>query len=110
MRVSWWRLWQRTNELAERVLNSRASWHPSTSRGPGRKVVTGRPTNFDPALKHFGRGLVAADPRLASSEQLAAWHARQRDVMAHVLRAIAQSEWAPHLVLRGSALECVDAL
>ena len=102
--MSWWRLWQRTNELAERVLNSRASWHPSTSRGPGRKIVTGRPTNFDPALKHFGRGLVAADPRLASAEQLAAWHARQRDVMAHVLRAIAQSEWAPHLVLRGSAL------
>ncbi|WP_170113291.1 nucleotidyl transferase AbiEii/AbiGii toxin family protein [Ahniella affigens] len=63
-----------------------------------------RATVYDPALQHFPRGLTLEPPTFADSEEQAAWQRQQQDAMNLVLRAIALSAAADHLVLRGSAL------
>lgn len=116
--MSWWKLWQRGGRsptpipeilppLAPRPPRAPTIQpEPATSRGPHGVPATGRPQVFDPALKHFPLGVQPGDPPFEDPQQLAAWRKQQRQVMAHVLRSIADSPAAPSLVLRGSALMC----
>ncbi|MEV6239071.1 nucleotidyl transferase AbiEii/AbiGii toxin family protein [Lentzea sp. NPDC051838] len=59
---------------------------------------------FDPALKHLRHAFRAGDPRFGDQEQGARWMGQRRQAMAHLLHLIGESEWQPHLVLRGSAV------
>lgn len=117
--MSWWKIWQRSGERRESPVPEISpplppeparrvvpQPEPETSLGPGGAPVTGRPKVFDPALKHFQRGLLPDEPPFETAEGLAAWRALQRHVMSHVLGAIADCPAASQLVLRGSALLC----
>ncbi|WP_333762200.1 nucleotidyl transferase AbiEii/AbiGii toxin family protein [Streptomyces sp. IBSBF 2390] len=68
--------------------------------------VTQRPV-FEPALKHYRNAYRATDPVFADPALGAAWHTARRTAVDEVLAAIAGSEWAGALVLRGSALMSV---
>ncbi|MEU8775581.1 nucleotidyl transferase AbiEii/AbiGii toxin family protein [Streptomyces sp. NPDC048606] len=76
---------------------------PLTLRPVREEGVVQRPI-FDPALKQHSNAYRAADPRFADAEVGAAWLAARRTALDLVLTAIAESEWADHLVLRGSVL------
>ena len=117
--MSWWKIWQRGEERREATMSEIlprrqpapprrpvADAEPATSQGPGGAPVTGRPKVFDPALKHFRRGLLPDEPPFQTADELASWRALQRHVMSHVLSSIADSPAASRLVLRGSALLC----
>ncbi|GAA2231382.1 hypothetical protein GCM10010413_31700 [Promicromonospora sukumoe] len=63
--------------------------------------VTQHPV-FDPALKQFPNAFRTAPPTFDDAGQAQAWHAAREQALAHVLRVIARSPWADHLVARGS--------
>ncbi|WP_106397008.1 nucleotidyl transferase AbiEii/AbiGii toxin family protein [Actinocorallia populi] len=69
---------------------------------PGEDVLQ-RPV-FDPALKHYARAMKAGDPAFAHRDAAVRWYAARDAAFGHVLEAVAESEWADHLVLRGSVL------
>ncbi|MEV4339759.1 nucleotidyl transferase AbiEii/AbiGii toxin family protein [Streptomyces sp. NPDC049590] len=62
---------------------------------------------FDPSLKHRRSAYRATDPRFGDPARGAAWRAARRRALHLVLDAIAGSEWADALVLRGSVLMSV---
>ncbi|MGV9270189.1 nucleotidyl transferase AbiEii/AbiGii toxin family protein [Kitasatospora sp. NPDC003701] len=76
---------------------------PLTLRPVREEGVVQRPI-FDPALKQHSNAYRAADPRFTDAVVGAAWYAARRAALDLVLTAIARSEWADHLVLRGSVL------
>nr|WP_246564515.1 nucleotidyl transferase AbiEii/AbiGii toxin family protein [Streptomyces roseirectus] len=59
---------------------------------------------FDPSMKQHRNAFRATDPAFADPERAEAWRAARRRALETVLRAIAGSEWAGCLVLRGSML------
>ncbi|GAA1266759.1 nucleotidyl transferase AbiEii/AbiGii toxin family protein [Kitasatospora nipponensis] len=59
---------------------------------------------FDPALKQHANAYRAGDPSFTDPRLQTAWYAARRRAMDEVLAAVADSPWAPHLVLRGSVL------
>lgn len=59
---------------------------------------------FDPALKQHRKAMRAGEPLFASVETGERWYAARRRAVDHVLAAIARSQWADNLVLRGSIL------
>jgi hypothetical protein len=59
---------------------------------------------FDPALKQFVNAYRAGEPVFDDPALGEAWHHQRNRVMTQVLRAIASSPAADHLVLRGSML------
>ncbi|MFJ6134915.1 nucleotidyl transferase AbiEii/AbiGii toxin family protein [Kitasatospora sp. NPDC092286] len=59
---------------------------------------------FDPALKQYPNAYRATDPRFADREVGLAWRDARRRAIDLVLAGIAGSDWADHLVLRGSVL------
>ncbi|MFJ5233658.1 nucleotidyl transferase AbiEii/AbiGii toxin family protein [Kitasatospora sp. NPDC088391] len=63
-----------------------------------------QPVLFDPALKQYANAYRPGDPRFADPALAAAWSAARRAAMDAVLRAVADSGWVDHLVLRGSVL------
>ncbi len=63
-----------------------------------------RPQVFDPPMKHHHRGFRLGEPIFADPSLSGPWLAARRRVVDHVLRAIAGTPWAEHLVLRGSLL------
>jgi hypothetical protein len=69
---------------------------------PGRDVV--QRLVFEPALKQHPNAFRAADPGFADPARGAAWQSARRRALELVLDAIAGSEWAESLVLRGSVL------
>jgi hypothetical protein len=69
---------------------------------PGTDLVQ-RPV-FEPALKHFRNAYRAGDPQFADEQAAARWRQARTSALDHVLEAIADSQWADHLVLRGSVL------
>ncbi len=77
---------------------------PKTFNPTGSTEGAGRPQLFDPALKHHSRAFRPGDPTFPSPEGAARWHAARREATDHVLRALAESPWGEHLVLRGSRL------
>ncbi|MQY32739.1 hypothetical protein SRB17_06930 [Streptomyces sp. RB17] len=68
--------------------------------------VTQRPV-FEPALKQYQNAYRAADPVFADPARGEAWRSARRRALHLVLAAIAGSEWAGSLVLRGSLLMSV---
>ncbi|MFD8733408.1 nucleotidyl transferase AbiEii/AbiGii toxin family protein [Streptomyces sp. NPDC059618] len=76
---------------------------PLTLRPVWEEGLVQRPI-FDPALKHHPNAYRAGDPRFTDAEAGAAWYAARRSALDLVLTAIAGTEWADHLVLRGSVL------
>jgi hypothetical protein len=56
---------------------------------------------FDPALKHFGRGLRAGDPAMPSATRTAAWREGCEAALRSVVFAAATCPAADALVLRG---------
>src|SRR6185437_3459790 len=69
---------------------------------PGTGLVQ-RPV-FDPALKQFPNAYRAGDPQFADERAAARWRQARTGALDYVLEAIADSQWADHLVLRGSVL------
>lgn len=59
---------------------------------------------FDPSMKHHNVALRASDPQFADAAQGERWYAARRAAMAAALAAVAGSEFADVLVLRGSIL------
>ncbi|MFF0683478.1 nucleotidyl transferase AbiEii/AbiGii toxin family protein [Streptomyces tendae] len=76
---------------------------PRTLRPVPGDDVTQRPV-FDPALKQYQNAYRATDPSFTDPERGAAWRAARRRALDLVLGAVADSEWADSLVLRGSML------
>jgi hypothetical protein len=103
--VNWRKFWEKS--FSRKGLKSHPPadpTRPATSHGLGGTAVTNRPHVFDPALKHFGHGLLPEEPVFATPEERSAYRTLQRRVMSHVLQAISESPCKQHLVLRGSAL------
>lgn len=69
---------------------------------PGEDVV--QRLIFEPALKQHDNAFRAADPGFADPARGEDWRAARRRALELVLDAIAGSEWAESLVLRGSVL------
>jgi hypothetical protein len=59
---------------------------------------------FDPAVKQYPNAYRATDPAFGDPARGEAWRSARRRAMDLVLTAIAASEWADSLVLRGSVL------
>ena len=59
---------------------------------------------FEPALLHFRYAYRAGDPRFADAASAQAWRSARRTALDLVLEAVAASEWADHLMVRGSIL------
>ncbi|MFF4408265.1 nucleotidyl transferase AbiEii/AbiGii toxin family protein [Streptomyces sp. NPDC001262] len=76
---------------------------PQTLRPVPGEGVTQRPAH-DPAAGHHVRGMRLSEPQFVDAGTGAAWYAARRHALDHVLAAVAGSEWAEHLVLRGSVL------
>ncbi|MEV0018499.1 nucleotidyl transferase AbiEii/AbiGii toxin family protein [Streptomyces tendae] len=76
---------------------------PRTLRPVPGDDVTQRPV-FDPALKQYQNAYRATDPSFTDPERGTAWRAARRRALDLVLGAVADSEWADSLVLRGSML------
>nr|WP_308801113.1 nucleotidyl transferase AbiEii/AbiGii toxin family protein [Streptomyces polyasparticus] len=75
---------------------------PRTLRPSDSRVI--QQAVFEPAFKHLDRAFRALDPGFADQEQAAAWRAARQQALHTVLAAVADSEWAGSLVLRGSVL------
>ncbi|MGF1428375.1 nucleotidyl transferase AbiEii/AbiGii toxin family protein [Kitasatospora sp. LaBMicrA B282] len=67
------------------------------------EAVTQQPV-FDPALAGYTRALRPSEPAFTDPEVAARWCTARREALNTVLSAVAQSDWAEHLVLRGSIL------
>ncbi|MGV9410460.1 nucleotidyl transferase AbiEii/AbiGii toxin family protein [Nocardia sp. NPDC003693] len=69
---------------------------------PGYGVVQ-RPV-FDPAAAGFSYGMRLSEPHFEDASRAAGWLAARRAAIDHVLAAVAGSEWAGQLMVRGSVL------
>ncbi|MEU4212443.1 nucleotidyl transferase AbiEii/AbiGii toxin family protein [Streptomyces sp. NPDC026206] len=76
---------------------------PATLRPVAGDGVVQHPV-FDPSAGHHAMGMRLSEPRFADARTGEAWFEARRQALEHVLEAIAGSEWAGHLVLRGSML------
>ncbi|WP_381561963.1 nucleotidyl transferase AbiEii/AbiGii toxin family protein [Streptomyces eurythermus] len=107
--TSWEGLGRWHTELPREPLDEaarRAADLPRTLRWvPGDDVVQ-RPV-FDPSLKHHRNAYRATDPRFGDPARDTRWRAARRRALRLVLDAVAASQWADALVLRGSVLMSV---
>lgn len=76
---------------------------PQTLRPVPGEGVTQHPA-YDPAAHHHAPGMRLGEPQFADAGTGAAWYAARRHALDLALAAVAGSEWAGHLVLRGSVL------
>ncbi|MET8630706.1 nucleotidyl transferase AbiEii/AbiGii toxin family protein [Kitasatospora sp. NPDC004669] len=87
------------NRLPEEDSPERAwlplSMHLIEDRGVAQQPV------FDPALAHYSPAMRPSEPSFADPETAECWRAARREALDTVLNAVAQSDWAQHLVLRG---------
>ena len=80
-----------------------ANYYPATittvaAEGVSQQIV------FDPSTKQHMVAMRASEPQFADAAQGARWYAARRAATAAVLRAVADSEFADRLMLRGSIL------
>ncbi|MFH8385464.1 nucleotidyl transferase AbiEii/AbiGii toxin family protein [Kitasatospora sp. NPDC018058] len=59
---------------------------------------------FDPALAGYSRALRPSEPAFTDPRLAERWLAARREALNTALSAVAGSQWAEHLVLRGSVL------
>ncbi|MEU7132027.1 nucleotidyl transferase AbiEii/AbiGii toxin family protein [Streptomyces sp. NPDC046261] len=76
---------------------------PRTLRPVPGEGVRQRPA-YDPAANHHERGMRLSEPQFTDDVKGRAWYAARRHALDLALAAVAGSEWAGHLVLRGSML------
>ncbi|CAL9437620.1 nucleotidyl transferase AbiEii/AbiGii toxin family protein [Streptomyces sp. enrichment culture] len=106
MSRSWWNwsLWRKevpAQELDDAIRRDRE--FPLTLRTvPGEGVT--QHLVFDPSMKHHYNAYRATDPAFADPSRTDAWRTARRRALDLVLTAVAESEWAGSLVLRGSVL------
>ncbi|MFZ3470043.1 nucleotidyl transferase AbiEii/AbiGii toxin family protein [Streptomyces sp. 4.24] len=104
--MTWQEFGWRDREMPGEVLDEatrREQGFPRTLRPVGGDDVR-QQAIFDPSLKHWPRAYRAGDPVFADPARTAAWAAARRAAMDAVLLAVAESQWAGSLVLRGSVL------
>ena len=76
---------------------------PPTLRPVHGEAVVQRPV-FDPSALHYAKAMRLGNPEFADAATGQRWFAARRRALDLVLAAVADSPWAPHLVLRGSVL------
>ncbi|MFD8708043.1 nucleotidyl transferase AbiEii/AbiGii toxin family protein [Kitasatospora sp. NPDC059648] len=76
---------------------------PRSIRPVDDETVTQQPV-FDPALAGYARALRPSEPAFTDPRLAERWLAARREALTTVLSAVAGSQWAGHLVLRGSVL------
>lgn len=76
---------------------------PPTLRPVAGEGVRQRPV-FDPAARHHNLGMRLSEPDFEDDADARIWRSNRRAALDAVLAAVADSPWANHLVLRGSAL------
>ncbi|MGV9643206.1 nucleotidyl transferase AbiEii/AbiGii toxin family protein [Streptomyces sp. NPDC003514] len=104
-----WRKWSLWREMPREELDEatrRAKDLPLTLRTVPGEDVSQRLV-FDPSMKQHYNAYRATDPAFADPDRTDAWRAARRRALDLVLDAIAGSEWADALVLRGSVLMSV---
>ncbi|KAB2972583.1 nucleotidyl transferase AbiEii/AbiGii toxin family protein [Streptomyces sp. SS1-1] len=104
-----WRKWSLWREMPREELDDatrRAKDLPLTLRTVPGEDVSQRLV-FDPSMKQHYNAYRATDPAFADPDRTDAWRAARRRALDLVLDAIAGSEWADALVLRGSVLMSV---
>ncbi len=79
-------------------------WYPRTFQRDESEGPIQMPPVFDPALQHFRRAFRQGEPVFQDEQVGIAWRAARRQVIQHLLRLVAESEWRDSLVLRGSVL------
>ncbi|MFD7026252.1 nucleotidyl transferase AbiEii/AbiGii toxin family protein [Promicromonospora sukumoe] len=95
-------LWTSEEHVRRLAVGDARSDFPATFHLPDpAEGVTQHPV-FDPALKQFPNAFRTAPPTFDDARRADAWHAARERALAHVLRVIARSPWADHLVARGS--------
>lgn len=104
--MSWWKSLFGSRAVAEVVRPPARS--PVAQRDEGLPNAFSLPSTggekiFDPALRGYVQGFRQGDALIADPLARQRWSAARGEVVACVLRAIAESPWASHLVLRGSA-------
>jgi len=104
-----WRKWSLWREMPREELDDttrRDKDLPLTLRTVPGEDVSQRLV-FDPSMKQHYNAYRATDPAFADPDRTDAWRAARRRALDLVLDAIAGSEWADALVLRGSVLMSV---
>lgn len=86
------------DEPKRNFLQTPGTTHPHTNQVDR----TARNENFDPALKHFSKGFRPGELKQKYADVQAKWKDTRQLAIEEVLGIIAESEWAEHLVLRGS--------
>ncbi|MFD7588298.1 nucleotidyl transferase AbiEii/AbiGii toxin family protein [Kitasatospora sp. NPDC059811] len=76
---------------------------PRSVRPIDDEAVSQQPV-FDPALAGYARALRPSEPAFTDPQLAQRWLAARREALNTVLSAVAGSQWAEHLVLRGSVL------
>ncbi|MFD4532024.1 nucleotidyl transferase AbiEii/AbiGii toxin family protein [Kitasatospora sp. NPDC058397] len=76
---------------------------PRSVRPIDDEAVSQQPV-FDPALAGYTRALRPSEPAFTDPQLAQRWLAARREALNTVLSAVAGSQWAEHLVLRGSVL------
>ncbi|MFJ7279061.1 nucleotidyl transferase AbiEii/AbiGii toxin family protein [Kitasatospora sp. NPDC098663] len=76
---------------------------PRSVRPIDDEAVSQQPV-FDPALAGYTRALRPSEPAFTDPQLAQPWLAARREALNTVLSAVAGSQWAEHLVLRGSVL------
>ncbi|WP_404816899.1 nucleotidyl transferase AbiEii/AbiGii toxin family protein [Streptomyces thermolineatus] len=110
MTSSWkdlgWGPWPEEAVVPQEPLDEETREHldlPRTLRVvPGRGVVQ-HPV-FDPSLAHRAKAMRASEPHFDDPGAAASWYGARHRAVDHVLAAVAASQWADHLVLRGSVV------
>ncbi|MFI9205406.1 nucleotidyl transferase AbiEii/AbiGii toxin family protein [Streptomyces sp. NPDC053048] len=76
---------------------------PRTLRPVTGEGVLQRPA-YDPAVNHRRLGMRLSEPQFTDARKGEAWYTARHRALWQVLAAVAGSEWAGHLMLRGSML------
>jgi hypothetical protein len=83
---------------------SNPNWYPETYKAVTDPQAPSQEPIFEPALVHFSRAFRLGDPIIEDEAEREQWYAARRQVLAHLLRLIANSPLRDLLVLRGSLL------
>lgn len=111
--MSWWKSLFGSRQVGEDVreeapVGAARTPAPVVQRDEGLPNAFSLPSTggekiFDPALRGYVQGFRQGDAPIVDPPARQRWSAARGEVVACVLRAIAASPWASHLVLRGSA-------
>ncbi|PZG14268.1 hypothetical protein C1I95_22130 [Micromonospora craterilacus] len=94
--------WTLKRESQARKAPAGKPGYPATYKPlPGRPGVRQRAA-FDPAVKQYDNAYRAGEPVFSDADTGQRWRAARRAAMRHLIKVVADTRWAEHLVLRGS--------